>query len=66
MVDFFVNKLPRSNKAMMISKGFNTDMEDLATFVEHCERAETTDNIATAKFSASDKDSDTMKNKNCS
>ena len=31
--------------------------------MEHCERAETTDNIAGAKFAASDEDSDTKKKK---
>ena len=31
--------------------------------MEHCERAETTDNISGAKFSASDKDSDTKRKK---
>ena len=32
--------------------------------MEHCEQAETKDNIAGAKFSASDEDSDTKRNKN--
>ena len=58
------NKAPRSHKAMRISQGFNPEILDLATFVEHWERDETTDNIAMAKFSASEKDSDTKKNKN--
>ena len=40
-------------------------MGDIATFVEHYELAETMDNIAMAKFSASDMDSNTKKNKNC-
>ena len=48
---------------MMISQGFNPETGDLATFVEHCERADTTDNIAIAKFSASDEYSDTKKKK---
>ena len=32
-------------------------------FVEHCERAENTDDIAGAKFAASDKDSELRKKK---
>ena len=47
----------------MISQCFNPETRDLATLVEHCERAETTDNIAMANFPASDEDSDTTKNK---
>ena len=39
---------------MLISQGFNPETGDLETFVEHCERAETTDNIARANFAASD------------
>ena len=34
--------------------------------MEHCKRAETTENIAVAKFSDSDEESDTKKKKNCS
>ena len=49
---------------MLISQGFNPWTGDLATLVEHCERDETMDKIAMAKLSASDKYSDTMKNKN--
>ena len=41
-------------------------MGDIATFVEHCEKAETTDNIDMAKSFSSDEDSDTKKSKNCS
>ena len=48
---------------MLISQGFNPETGDLATFVEHCEKSETTDNISGAKFSASDKDSDTKRKK---
>ena len=48
---------------MMILHCFNPEKGDLSTFVEHCEQAENTDNIAMAKFSASDEDSDTKKNK---
>ena len=63
LVDSLSNKVPRSHKAMLISQGFNTETKDLETFVDHCERAETTDNIARAKFTASDGDSDTKKKK---
>ena len=48
---------------MLISQGFNLETGDLETFVEHCEKAEITENIAGAKFSASDKDSDTKRRK---
>ena len=41
---------------MLIAQGFNPETADLETFVEHCEHAETTDNIAGAKFAASDED----------
>ena len=61
IVDFLANKAPRTHKAVMISKGFNPKTGDLATFVEHCKRDETTNNIAMANFPHSDKDSDTMK-----
>ena len=43
---------------MLIAQGFNLETTDLETFVEHCERAENTDNIARAKFVASYKDSE--------
>ena len=65
IVDSLASKSPRTHKAMMISQVLNTETGDLATFVEHCERAETTDNIAMAKFLASYSDSDTMNNKKC-
>ena len=64
IVDLIANIAPRTHKAKRISQGFNPGTGYLATSVENCERAETTDNIAMAKFSASDKDIDTMKNKN--
>ena len=64
IVDLLANIAPRTHKATRISQGFNTGTGYLATFVENCERAETTDNIAMAKFSASDEDIETMKNKN--
>ena len=57
------NKAPRIHKDMLISQGFNPETGNLATFVEHCERAETTENIAVANISASDKDSDTKRHK---
>ena len=63
IVDSLANKAPRSHKVIMISQGFNTETGYLATFVEHWERSKTTDNISLAKFSASDLDSDTKKNK---
>ena len=53
LVDFLANKAPRSQKAVIISQGFNPETGDLATSIEHCERAETTDNISMANFSAS-------------
>ena len=57
LVDSLANKAPRSYKAMLINQGFNPETATLETFVEHCERAETTDNIAGAKFATSDDDS---------
>ena len=48
---------------MLIYQGFNPETADLETFVEHCKRAETTDNIAGANFSASDEDSEPRKKK---
>ena len=56
LVDFLANKTPKSHKAMLISQGFNPETSSLATFVEHCERAGTTDAIASAKFVASDEE----------
>ena len=63
LVDSLSDKAPRNHKAMLISKGFNPETGNLATFMEHCERAETMDNIAVDTFLASDKDSDTKRNK---
>ena len=48
---------------MLISQRFNPETRYLETFVEHCARAETTDNIAEAKFASSDEDSDTKRKK---
>ena len=59
LVDSLANKAPRIHKAMLISQGFNPETRDLETFVEHCQRAETTDNIDGKKFAASDKDRNT-------
>ena len=59
LVDSLSNKSPISHKAMLISQDFNPETGYLETSVEHCERAETTDNISGAKLSASDEDSDT-------
>ena len=64
LVDSLANKAPRIHKAMLISQGFNLETRDLETFVEHWEGSETTDNIAGAKFAASDKDIDTKRKKN--
>ena len=60
------NKAPRSHKAVLISQGFNPETVDLSIFMEHCEQAETMDNICVAKFSASDKESGTKRHKKCS
>ena len=35
LVDSLSNKAPRNHKAMMIALGFNPDIADLETFVEH-------------------------------
>ena len=66
LVDSLANKAPVIHKAVLIYQGFNPETGDLETFVEHCKQAETTDNIAGAKFSASDEDSDTKNNKSAS
>ena len=63
LVDSLANKAPRTHKAMLIAQGFNTESSDLKTFMEHCERAETTDDIAGARFAASDVDSEPRKKK---
>ena len=57
LVDSLSNKAPRTHKAMLINQGFNPETATLETFVEYCERAETTDDIAEAQFAASDEDS---------
>ena len=63
LVDPLANKAPITHKAMLISQGFNPETANLETFVEHCERAETTDDIAGAKFAASNEDSEPRKKK---
>ena len=63
LVDFLANKAPKSHKAMLISQGFNPETSSLATFVEHCKRAETTDAIASAKFVASDEENEPRRKK---
>ena len=63
MVDSLANKAPRSHKAMLINQGFNPETSTLETFFEHCERAETTDDIAGAKFAASNEDSEPRRKK---
>ena len=62
-VNSLANKAPRNHTAMLIAQGFNPESADLETFVEHCKRAETTDDIAGAKFAASDEDSEPRKKK---
>ena len=66
LVNSLANKAPRIHKAMLILQGFNPDTGDLATFVEHCKRAMTTDNIAVARFFVSDEESDTKRHKKSS
>ena len=63
LVDFLDNKAPRIHKAMLILQGFNPETGDLEIFLEHCEKAETTYNIAVDKCSALDKESDTKRHK---
>ena len=63
LVDSLANKAPRFHKAMLIAQGFNPETATLETFFEHCERAETTDDIDGAKFAASDEDSKPRKKK---
>ena len=62
-VDFLSIKAPKSHKAMLIFQGFNPETSSLAAFVKHCERAETNDEIASAKFVASDEESDPKRKK---
>ena len=63
LVEFLANKAPKSHKAMLINQGFNPKTSTLATFVAYCERADTTDNIAGAKFVASNEESEPRKKK---
>ena len=63
LVDSLANKASRSHKAMLIYIGFIPETRDLATFVEHYKRSETTENITGAKFATSDKDGNTKRNK---
>ena len=63
LVNFLANKAPKSHKAMLINKGFNPETSTLDTFVEHCERAETIDDISGAKFAASDEESEPSRKK---
>ena len=53
LANSFSNKAPRYHKAILIALGFNPETATLETFFEHCERAETTDDIAGSKFAAS-------------
>ena len=59
LVDSLAKKAPRSHKAVLIYQGFNPKTRGLKIFVEQYKRAETIDNIARAKFSASNEDSNT-------
>ena len=61
--DSLANKAPRTHNAMLIAQGFNPVSSDLETFVDHCERTETTDDIARAKFADFDEDSEPRKKK---
>ena len=63
LVDSLTNKAPRTYKAILIAQGFNPESSNIETFLEHCERATTTDDISGAKFSASDEDSESRKKK---
>ena len=63
LVDFLANKAPKSHKDMLIYQGFNPETSSLVTFVEHCERAETTNDITGAKFAASDEESEPRREK---
>ena len=63
LVDSLANKALRSHKAMLISQKFIPETTKVETFVEHCECAETTNDIAMAKFAASDEDSEPRKKK---
>ena len=48
---------------MLIAQGFNPKTSSVATLVEHCERAETTNEITSAKFVASDEESEPRRKK---
>ena len=61
LVESLSNKAPRTHKAMLISQGFNPETANLETFVKHCKRAETTENIAGAKFAAYDEEREPRK-----
>ena len=61
-MDSLPNKAPKTHKAMMILQVFDPETGDPATFIEQCNRVDTTDNIAMANLSSSDKDSNSNKN----
>ena len=63
LMDSLANKAPRSHKEMMILQSSNPETGYLATLVENWKRADTTDNISMAKYSASEKYSNKNKNK---
>ena len=50
LMNSLANKAPKSNNVIIILQGFNPETGYLATFVEHCKMAKTTDNIAMAKL----------------
>ena len=58
LVNSLTNTALRTDKAMLISHGFNPETANLETFVEHCERTETMDDIVGAKFATFDKNSE--------
>ena len=57
LINSLAQKAPRNHKDMLIAHVFNPESSYIETFVEHCERAETMDDISGAKFAASDEDS---------
>ena len=50
LMDYLANKAPRSHKEIMILQGFNPETGYIATLIEHCKWAYTTDKISMANF----------------
>ena len=48
LVDSLAINSPRNHKAVLIFQGFNPETANLETFMEHCERAETTNDTSSA------------------